>query len=322
MSPNNQDFQEVSSAQTSSVSTMTSTSSDLPLHSGLCQETANEAAKAAALLQKLRERVSEEESTSSSGLSFLELKNHLMVDYLSDLTLLMLTKSQGKSIEGSESVERLVTLRTVLEKMRPIERKLKYQIDKAIKMAETDSLEDNDPLSFRPNPANLVSKLGGEGDEESSDDDQDPDHSGKMSAGKYVVPKNVPMYYEDDKTAEQVEEEKATKKKKSMLSKGMIEDLKRQHLDTPEEIHEKEGFVRKKQIDEMKERRRYEEDHFTRLPITKKMKHKSRQMSTIGNIGDEVTAFGSNFSTSKSISKKRKGGGFKKGAAKKKFKRK
>ena len=66
---------------------------------------------------------------------------------------------------------------------------------------------------------------------------------------------------------------------------------------------------------------RYEEDHFTRLPVSKKMKHKSRQMSTIGNIGDEVTAFGSSFSTS--TSKKRKGGGgFKKGAAKKKFKRK
>lgn len=74
--------------------------------------------------------------------------------------------------------------------------------------------------------------------------------------GKYVVPKNVPMFYEDDKTVEEVEEEKSTKKKKSMLSKGMIEDLKRQHLDTPDEIHEREGFVRKKQIDEMKERRR------------------------------------------------------------------
>ena len=64
------------------------------------------------------------------------------------------------------------------------------------------------------------------------------------------------MFYEDDKSHEEVAEEKEAKKKKSMLSKGMIEDLKRQHLDTPEEIHEKEGFVRKKQIDEMKERRR------------------------------------------------------------------
>ena len=64
---------------------------------------------------------------------------------------------------------------------------------------------------------------------------------------------------------------------------------------------------------------RYEEDHFTRLPMSKKMKHRAKQMSTIGNIGDEVTAFGSSFSASSS--KKRKGKSGKKGAAKKRFKK-
>lgn len=65
---------------------------------------------------------------------------------------------------------------------------------------------------------------------------------------------------------------------------------------------------------------RYEEDHFTRLPMNKKMKHRAKQMSTIGNIGDEVTAFGTNFSGSSSKKRKAKSG--KKGAAKKRFKRK
>jgi len=40
----------------------------------------------------------------------------------------MLRKSFGKSIENDQSVERLVENRTVLEKMRPIEKKLKYQV--------------------------------------------------------------------------------------------------------------------------------------------------------------------------------------------------
>ena len=53
--------------------------------------------------------------------------------------------------------------------------------------------------------------------------------------------------------------------------------------------------------------------------MSKKMKHRAKQMSTIGNIGDEVTAFGSSFSASSS--KKRKGKSGKKGAAKKRFKK-
>ena len=51
-----------------------------------------------------------------------------MVDYLSNLTYVMLRKSFGKSIEDDPSIERLVENRTVLEKMRPIEKKLKYQV--------------------------------------------------------------------------------------------------------------------------------------------------------------------------------------------------
>ena len=174
-----------SSAMTSSSSSSSSgVAAGIPAHLSVCRDTANEAAKAASLLQTLRDRISQEESTAAtSGLSFLELKNHLMLDYLSDLALVMLTKSQGKSIEGSASVDRLVSLRTVLEKMRPIERKLKYQIDKAIKMSEAESIEESDPLSFRPNPANLVSKLGDEDEDDSADEEDVGNSNEKKGKG-------------------------------------------------------------------------------------------------------------------------------------------
>lgn len=51
-----------------------------------------------------------------------------MLDYMTNLTYLMLRKSFGKSIENDPSIERIVENRTVLEKMRPIEKKLKYQV--------------------------------------------------------------------------------------------------------------------------------------------------------------------------------------------------
>lgn len=43
--------------------------------------------------------------------------------------------------------------------MRPVDQKLKYQIDKLMRAAVTGSLSENDPLRFKPNPQNLMSKV-------------------------------------------------------------------------------------------------------------------------------------------------------------------
>ena len=47
------------------------------------------------------------------GVSFLEVKNQLMLDYLTNLTLLMQAKLHGKSIEGHVAIPNLVEIRTV-----------------------------------------------------------------------------------------------------------------------------------------------------------------------------------------------------------------
>lgn len=43
--------------------------------------------------------------------------------------------------------------------MRPVEHKLKYQIEKLLKIATTGKLGENDPLQFKANPENLISKV-------------------------------------------------------------------------------------------------------------------------------------------------------------------
>ena len=68
--------------------------------------------------------------------------------------------------------ERLAYLRTILEKLRPLETKLKYQIDKLVKAATVGAAQtDVNPLSFKPNPSGLVSKVA---DAPASDDDDGP----------------------------------------------------------------------------------------------------------------------------------------------------
>lgn len=101
------------------------------------------------------------------GLSFLDLRYHLLLFYLQDLTHMISIKTEGGQIKESEALNRVVTIRTVrwvdsqnpqfyflvqlkhsifssclkiLEKMRPLDHKLKYQIDKLVRTAVTGSL--------------------------------------------------------------------------------------------------------------------------------------------------------------------------------------
>ena len=284
----------------------------------IIDEVQNKSAESKALIQKLSKKVQEESFTTKNGLSFLEMKNHVMIDYLANLTYVMLRKCSGKSINNEKAIERICEDRTVLEKIKPIEKKLKYQIDKALKVSETGQLSKDDPLNHRPN---LEAFKGSDSEESDSDEDESQQESKSSNkTGKYVPPKNVPAFVDDPETLEKNDEER---QKKRSLSKSILEDLRRQHSDMPDEEHTHVDTMRAKQIAKMKERIRYEEENFTRLPLTKKDKHKRRQMTTIGSLGDELTYFGDNNFYNDPKEKKRKAGGKSgKGAARKKFKRK
>ncbi len=103
-------------------------SSDLPRLLSLNSELRLHSSRAVDLVRSLCSRVGPQgdlEGAAASGLSLLELKNLLMVDYLSDLAYLFLRKSAGRSIQDDDAVQRLIVNRTVMEKIRPIEHKLK-----------------------------------------------------------------------------------------------------------------------------------------------------------------------------------------------------
>lgn len=73
-----------------------------------------------------------------NGLSYLDMKNDTMLSYLVDLSNVMLKKAKGKKIEGSESIERICEYRLILEKSKPIDQKLKYQLNRLLTARETD----------------------------------------------------------------------------------------------------------------------------------------------------------------------------------------
>jgi U3 small nucleolar RNA-associated protein 3 len=102
-----------------------------------------------ALLGELRERIGEaavvgESLTAARELlrgngverhelvDFLETKATLMLTYCAHVTFYLLLKAEGAKVNGHPVVDRLVELRTYMEKLHPVEQRLSYSLNKLL----------------------------------------------------------------------------------------------------------------------------------------------------------------------------------------------
>lgn len=114
----------------------------------------------------------------AEGISLLTTKNDAMLDYLHHIVALCILKISGRSLaESNGSTERLVPnlvkLRLLLEKSRPLENRLKYQVEKLLNAAadadkdringrirdQNSSVPDNDDDQGEGKSANCRSLL-------------------------------------------------------------------------------------------------------------------------------------------------------------------
>ncbi|XP_057308232.1 neuroguidin-like [Hydractinia symbiolongicarpus] len=220
------------------------------------------------------------ESNREDGISFLEMKCHLFLEYQINLTYLMILKIDGQSFVDQPCIDRLVEVRTVLEKIRPIDKKLNYQIDKLVKMASEELGEyEHHPLSFKPNLENLVSK----------EDENENASETEEKSGVYVPPKVTAVPYEEENKLTQ-KEKKSEKARQRSLNSALLQDLREEYGDAPEEIKNIQTNSKRAKIKEKEdERRRYEEDNLTRLSLTKKDKMMKRKLNDL----DEIVKIGS-----------------------------
>ncbi|RWS25375.1 neuroguidin-like isoform X1 [Leptotrombidium deliense] len=215
-----------------------------------------------------------------------------------DLCVLVLNKCNGMKLENSAVVDRLVEYRTVLEKMRPINEKLKYQIDKLVNISKAETNNADNPLSLKPKPENL--DFDEDHDDDNSDEDGDIDdveseeektENTKSTVKKrnvYVPPKVAAVRYDGDETLMERNKKLLDRAKKRALSSNLIQELKGEFDEGPEEIAD-HNFGRRKHNKEFTERKKYEEDYFTRLNIKKKKD--SRNLVTVSSLSDEITKF-------------------------------
>ena len=65
---------------------------------------------------------------TADGISYLDTKYLLMLSYCSSIVFYLLLKAEGRSVKDHPVIERLVEIRLYLEKLRPIDKKLQYQV--------------------------------------------------------------------------------------------------------------------------------------------------------------------------------------------------
>lgn len=97
-------------------------------------------------------------------------------------------------------------------------------------------------------------------------------------------------------------------KNKKMMSSSIMHDIMDEYLETPTEVSHEGSMNRAAISKEQRQREEYEEEYFTRLPVSKAEAKKGH--STIGTLGDELTNFSASGSRKRKQSKS-KGKSFK-----------
>lgn len=220
---------------------------------------------------------------TKDGISYLEAKHLLLLNYCQSLIYYLLRKAKGFSIDGHPVVKSLVEIRLFLEKIRPIDKKLEYQIKKLSKAtgnaAEqphslekengTTAKEGEEFLKYRPRPDLLVSKT---------------DITPEDGSGVYKPPKIAPasMTTREERNALRKEQQLLRQSRESAYVRDLMNDLEGK----PEEVSEVVGAESReltKYMAKMEERARQEEDLFTRAPLTKLEKKRMKHMKKSRN---------------------------------------
>ncbi|KAI3641670.1 hypothetical protein MIR68_000302 [Amoeboaphelidium protococcarum] len=249
----------------------------------------------------------EEGLETDEGLSLLEVKNHLLMNYLLNLSFYLYMRLEGARLDQPDNkahpvIERLVEVRLYLEKLKPLEAKLKYQIDKLVNASlqapsvqkiklDGDVLGDNvnassaDPLKFKPEIGNFE---GVDSDDSSGDDGNGSDAGEKV----YKAPKIAPVHYDD------TGKKGAGKdgQKKNILGQSIMKDLLNELSELPEEVHDAGNLLEAnnelKEDKKWQERVKAEEEMMMRLTTTKKDKKDVRQQNKLVDELAELDQFG------------------------------
>jgi len=242
--------------------------SDSPELNGLLQEFKDATAQAnEKLLPFLNAARSGKIKSTAPGMSYLEMKYNLLMSYCTFLAFYLLLKVEGKPVENHPVINKLTHIKALFEKLKPLDQKLQYQIDKMASMTEAVAQGN---LAHKPNLKDLEMASNEDSDEDvgsvedygsedmddgeegeseieedmgkvrkaaaASDDDSDDGAKKKKDKnGVYKAPKINAMAFEDAK--DRKIRQKAEYQRKRLGKTSLVEEMKREMDDAPEEVY-------------------------------------------------------------------------------------
>jgi U3 small nucleolar ribonucleoprotein protein LCP5 len=257
----------------------------------------------------------------TDGISLLDVKSEILLSYMQNLVFLILdqlhrvrNRDQGK-VSNEDIVKKLIELRVYLDRgVRPLEGRLKYQIDKVVKAAddaertsrpqsksavkkqrkaaaadvsdeeedsegsESDGSEEIDEMAYRPN-ISAFSKNMQKPERESKA--QAKDNKQQPSDGIYRPPKIKPTALPTTESRERNRDRDRRSKKSSVIDEFVSTEMSSAPMAEPSigSTIQRGGrkTISKQDRERDTERRTYEETNFVRLPKESKKERSKRQ---------------------------------------------
>eukprot|EP01116_Phalansterium_solitarium_P021307 TRINITY_DN6573_c0_g1_i3.p1 TRINITY_DN6573_c0_g1~~TRINITY_DN6573_c0_g1_i3.p1 ORF type:complete len:424 (-),score=177.54 TRINITY_DN6573_c0_g1_i3:760-2031(-) len=235
-------------------------------------------------IQPILDKVRAGQLPTSNGMSYLEVKFHLLLSYCINISFYMMLKAEGKSVKDHPVIDQLVRYRTILEKMRPLDQKLKYQVDKLLKLAlEPEGAEA--PSDLRSHKPDLGAFLTAAAEETSS-----KSGAAKLESSElYRVTRNVEHHFEEKTAADR-------RKKKDQIARRMhksklMQDIRETYGDEPIEQAQIGAGREIMDADDL-ERQQFEEDNYMRTMLSKADKKKQRAKKKFTNEMEELLDIG------------------------------
>jgi len=213
--------------------------------------------------------------------AYMDMKNQLLLSYLVGLTYYLLLKARGAPVRDHPVALRLMWLRTLLEKLKPVDQRLQYQMNKLLQAAEAkpDLSKDKavDPRAMRP--GELATTVD---DEDDDDEGEEPDrrNSNEDEDGIYRPPRIAQVEYTGDHVSSKEKAERDFERQKRRFDNSdMMRSLREEFTDAPAEIHgEQRSNAHDKAHRKMMEQEEYEAENMVRLRSTRDEKKEKQRL--------------------------------------------
>ena len=245
------------------------------------------------LLREIREG----ELATAEGISYLEAKHTLLIHYAAAIMFYVLLKSEGRSVRNHPVVTRLVEIRAYLEKIRPIDKRLQYQIDKLLTAAQrsksmdlngeitnqTSVREEADATKFGPRPEGLM--VGAKESAHKADGIQE-------NGGVYKAPRINPIAMDLEEAERKGKQERRRQQfsARRAAHSSFVQELAAEMEGAPEEVRGNtplgmDTAAARQERRRLSAREAVEEELMIRVPLTKEERKRLKAQRRAGLSG-------------------------------------